>query len=476
MDTKDKVIDRYGLPTRFFMGALAVTFFIIAAHSAYSWRLRRDFHNLYTEHVALDLDLARLLALDQAMTLAAHMAAVSGKREQGRRYHELELKVEELIAALRGRPYGPALAPALDRLDAANLRMIGIERAVIARGERKAAGAAVPLTSPEYLRQKQTYAEAMRRLEAASEALTGGDSRALRRLRLKDTLAGLVALGFSLFAWLAAMAAIRRWRRGAPATLELLREKEELYRHLYNNVQEVAYTTDLAGRLTDITPSIKKYSGFTREELLGRPVHEVYQDPRERRRLLMELLAKGEVDDYEVNLKTKNARPIVVSVNAHLRRGLGGIPTGVEGTLRDITARKRNEAALRENAEKLQAILLNSPAAIVCADPEGAVNIWNPAAERMFGWTESEALGRRQPLLTAERAGEFRAFMERIRAGETIHDYETESLRKDGSVIPISVSGTPLRGADGKICGVMGVIVDISGRKRAGAPGAGCLT
>lgn len=474
MDTEKQDSDRYGLPTRFFLGALAVTFLIIAAHSAYSWRLRRGFHDIYTEHVALDADLARLRALDQAMTLAAHMAAVSGKREQGRRYLELEPKLEELIAALRARPHGPALAPALDRLDAANLRMIEIERAAIARGERRAAGAAALLTSPEYIRQKHAYAEAMTGLEAASEALTGEDSRTLRRLRLRDTLGGLAALGLCLFAWAAAMTAIRRWRRSAPATLELLREKEELYRHLYNNVQEVAYTTDLAGRLTDITPSIKKYSGFSREELLGRPVHEVYQNPGERKKLLMELLAKGEVEDYEVNLKTKDGRPVVVSVNAHLRRGLGGLPTGVEGTLRDITARKRGEAALRENAEKLQAIMRNSPAAIVCADLEGVVTTWNPAAERMFGWPEREALGRRHPLVPEERAGEFRAFLERIRAGETISDYEAEALRKDGSVIPISISCTPLRGPDGKTRGMLVVMVDISGRRKTACPGAGC--
>jgi PAS domain S-box-containing protein len=237
-------------------------------------------------------------------------------------------------------------------------------------------------------------------------------------------------------------------------------------------VQEVAYTTDLAGRLTDITPSIKKYSGFSREELLGRPVHEVYQDPRERRKLLMELLAKGEVDDYEVNLKTKDARPIVVSVNAHLRRGPGGIPTGVEGTLRDITARKRNEAALRENAEKLKAIMNNSPAAIVCADLEGVINTWNPAAERMFGWAEGEALGRRHPLVPEPRAEEFRAFMERIRAGETINDYAAEALRKDGISVPVSLSGTPLLGPDGKTNGLLCMMVDTSGRKKAGS-GAG---
>lgn len=467
MKAENQDLNRYGLPTRFFLAAMAITFFIIAAHSAYSWRLHRAYHDIYAEHVALDGDLARLRMLDQTMMLAAQMASISGDRKQALRYRALEPKVEELVAALRGRPYGPALAPALDRLEAATLRMVEIERAAIAgRGARGL------LTSPEYARQKRAYSEAMASLEDASETLTGEDSSALRRLRLKDALAGILALGSSFFAWLAAMAAIRRWRRSAPATLELLREKEELYRHLYNNVQEVAYTTDLTGRLTDITPSIKKYSGFSREELLGRPVHEVYQDPRERRRLLMELLAKGEVDDYEVNLKTKDARPIVVSVNAHLRRGPGGIPTGVEGTLRDITARKRNEAALRESVGKLQAIVSNSPAAIVCADLEGVINTWNPAAERMFGWAESEALGSKNPMVPARLAGEFRSFLERIRAGETIHDYETESLRKDGGIIPVSLSGTPLPGPDGKINGLLCILVDNSGRKKAGS-GAG---
>lgn len=474
MDKQEQPPDRYGLPSRFFLAAMAATFIIIAAHTAYSWRLRADFHAVYSEHVALDGDLARMRELDQAMTLAAQMAAVSGNGAPARRWREMAARLDESIRSLRARPYGPALAPALDRLAEANLRMEETERAAIARGFKAPGSAAGLLTSERYAAQKLAFAEAMASLEAASEALTGEDSREFRRLRLKDTLASLAALGTALFAWLAAMAAIRRWRRGAPATVELLREKEELYRHLYNNVQEVAYTTDLAGRLTDITPSIKKYSGFDREELLGRPVHEVYQNPRERRRLLMELLAKGEVEDYEVNLKTKDGRAIVVSVNAHLRRGPAGLPTGVEGTLRDISARKRNEAALRDNAEKLQAIMNNSPAAIVCADLEGVINTWNPAAERMFGLTQAEALGKRHPLVPEARTEEFRAFMTRIRSGETIHDYETESQRKDGSVIPVSISGTPLRDSAGKACGVLGVIVDISGRRKPACPGAGC--
>ncbi|OGR37065.1 MAG: hypothetical protein A2X29_11465 [Elusimicrobia bacterium GWA2_64_40] len=474
MDTEKNGFFSYGLPTRFFLGAMAVTFLIIAAHAAYSWRLRRGFSDIYAEHIALDRDLARLRTLDQALTLAAHMAAVSGNIEHGRRYRELEPRLKSLIAGLRVRPYGPELAPALDRLDAANLRMAEMERAAIERSESGARGAAAPLTSRDYIQHKHAYTEAMNSLDAASETLTGEDSRAMRQLRLKDTLASLTALFLAFFSWLAAMAAIRRWRRGAPATPELLREKEELYRHLYNNVQEVAYTTDLAGRLTDITPSIQKYSGFTREELLGRPVHEVYQDPRERKKLMMELLAKGEVEDYEVNLKTKDSRPIVVSVNAHIRRGLGGLPTGVEGTLRDITARKRGEAVLREQAGKLAAIMQNSPAAIVCATPDGRITTWSSAAELMFGWKEREALGGANPLVPAGQAERSRAFLERILAGETINDFETDCLRKDGTSLPVSISGTPLRGAAGETSGALFVLVDVSGRKKTACPSGGC--
>lgn len=465
MDDKNTELSRYGLPTRFFIAAMAASFALIAGYSLYSWGIRRDLHEIYSKHIGLDRDLSRMRLLDEAMTMSARMATVSGEAIHRERYRELQPKLEALINELRADQQRAALVPALDRLAAANDQLTKMERQALAYGGRRAKEATALLVSPEYLRHKRAYSEAMKDLEAASEDIIGADSKNLRKIYVKDGLAGAVTLAVAFFCWLFAMAAIRRWRREAPATVELLREKEEQYRHLYNNVQEVAYSTDLLGRITDITPSIKKYSGFDREELIGRPVHSVYQDPGERTKLLRELLAKGEVDDYEVNLKTKDGRPLVVSVNAHVLRGPLGLPVGVEGTLRDISARKRAENAIREYAARLTAILDTSPAAILTTDLAGRITSWNRMAEKMFGWTESEVLGRFNPTVSQENLEGYRAFLDKVRDGKTISDLEVVSTRKDGTTLNVSVSETQTRDAQGSVNGVLGVLLDISGRK-----------
>ena len=133
-----------------------------------------------------------------------------------------------------------------------------------------------------------------------------------------------------------------------------LRQSEAKYRKIFENVQEVFYQTDNQGAIIEVSPSIERYSGFRREELIGQPVEEVYYDKEDRARLLKILGEKGEVADHELRLKTKTGCLVYASVNAHVLLGADGKPAGVEGALRDITERKRAEAALQESEQQLR--------------------------------------------------------------------------------------------------------------------------
>jgi len=131
-----------------------------------------------------------------------------------------------------------------------------------------------------------------------------------------------------------------------------LRESEERYRSIFESIQDVFYRTDAVGIITEISPSVERF-GFTREQLVGTQVLEVYEDPEERAGLLKALLEEGEVADHEIRLKTGDGRLISTSVSAHILRGPDGTLSGVEGTLRDISDRKAAEQALRESEEAL---------------------------------------------------------------------------------------------------------------------------
>ena len=164
------------------------------------------------------------------------------------------------------------------------------------------------------------------------------------------------------------------------AAVESLRQNEEKYRKIFENVQDVFYQTDDRGTIIEISPSIERYSGYRRKDLIGQPVEKVYYNPEDRGRLLQALLEKGEVVDYEVRLKTAHGRVVYASVNARLLADAGGKPGGVEGALRDITERKRVEKELRSKTTFLEAQVDSSPDGILVVDDQGRIILRN---ERM---------------------------------------------------------------------------------------------
>jgi len=135
--------------------------------------------------------------------------------------------------------------------------------------------------------------------------------------------------------------------------------------------------------------------------------------------------------------------------------------------LAEVEERKRAEESLRSSSDTLQALVNSSPLAIVTFDKDGNIGMWNPAAERMFGWKAEEAVGRPHPIVPEDKRGEFREFREVALGGGTFTGRELRRLRKDGSYIDISVSTAPLRDAAGSITSVMSIITDITGRKQA---------
>jgi diguanylate cyclase (GGDEF)-like protein/PAS domain S-box-containing protein len=107
------------------------------------------------------------------------------------------------------------------------------------------------------------------------------------------------------------------------------------------------------GIITDISPSILRYSGYISEDLIGKPIADCYYAPDERVNLLETLRKEREVVDYEVRLKTKADRFVIVSVNAHFLFDAAGNPSGLEGSMRDITERKKATEELKRLIELL---------------------------------------------------------------------------------------------------------------------------
>jgi two-component system, NarL family, sensor histidine kinase UhpB len=133
----------------------------------------------------------------------------------------------------------------------------------------------------------------------------------------------------------------------------------------------------------------------------------------------------------------------------------------------DVTERRRTENALRQTNETLSAIFAASPASIVALDEHGRVEAWNPAAERMFGWSASEVIGTRVPVLPDEFHSQLPRLLTRLVSGEQIRDVAMRRRRKDGQMLDLSISVAPLYDRDGQISGVVTVGEDITARVSA---------
>ncbi len=128
-----------------------------------------------------------------------------------------------------------------------------------------------------------------------------------------------------------------------------LRESEKKYRTIFENVQDIFFQTDLRGKILEISPSISRYSEKCREKLLGTPLNLIYQNPVDHSRMLLALNKKNAIEDFELQLKDKHGREIFTSVNVHLIFDNYHNPVAIEGSMRDVTVRKRAEKALLES-------------------------------------------------------------------------------------------------------------------------------
>ncbi len=120
-----------------------------------------------------------------------------------------------------------------------------------------------------------------------------------------------------------------------------------------------------------------------------------------------------------------------------------------------------------DSAARLAAIVASSDDAIVSKDLNGRIMSWNAAAERMFGWTAEEAIGKSITIIIpADRLDEENYVLSRIRQGFVVDHFETVRQRKDGSTIQISVTISPIHGPDGTVVGASKIARDISEQKR----------
>ena len=206
--------------------------------------------------------------------------------------------------------------------------------------------------------------------------------------------------------------------------------------------------------------------GFASDEAIGRSSHSLLQTkfPTE----FAEMRSQLRNDGYwsgELRHVCKDSREVIVDSRQQLL---------ADGTVlevnRDVTERKQIQSALYENEERLRwvaSIVDFSDDAIISKNLDGVITSWNRGAERVFGYTAEEAIG--QPItivIPRDRHAEERTILTRIRRGERIDHFETVRQRKNGSLIVVSLTVSPVKNANGEVVGASKIARDVSEQKR----------
>jgi PAS domain S-box-containing protein len=225
--------------------------------------------------------------------------------------------------------------------------------------------------------------------------------------------------------------------------------------------------TDLEGRLLEANTKFCSILGYTIDEIRDWTMLDLtHPDDRRKTALCARRLVLGEIENYAIDkrYRRKNGSMVWCHVTVTTLRTEDGTVTRLVGIIQDITAQKVAE----ELQSRLAAVVEYSMDAIITKTLEGVIATWNPGAEKIFGFEAREAIGQPITLLIPEgRLQEEAEILEKVSRGEMVETYETVRLRKDGSLIDVSVTVSPIKDAEGLIIGASKIARDITRQKRA---------
>jgi PAS domain S-box-containing protein len=252
---------------------------------------------------------------------------------------------------------------------------------------------------------------------------------------------------------------------------EELRRQTEWLRVTLASIGDAVISTDAEDRITFLNGVAEALTGWTLAEARGRPLLEVFNIVNDRTRRPAENpalrarrdgLIAGLANHTVLIARDGTERPIDDSA-APMRDEAGAV-IGAVLVFRDVSERKRAE----ENRARLAAIIESSEDAIVSKTLDGVILSWNAGAERLFGYAAVEAVG--QPvtlIIPPERLGEEHIILNKLRRGERVQHFETVRVAKDGRLLDISLTVSPIHDDEGRIIGASKVARDITGQKKA---------
>jgi PAS domain S-box-containing protein len=246
---------------------------------------------------------------------------------------------------------------------------------------------------------------------------------------------------------------------------EAVGEARQRLAAIVDGSDDVIVSKSLDGVIASWNPAAEKVFGWTASEAIGRHITLIIPpDRHDEEAEVLRRVRRGEsVEHFETVRITKYGQYVNISLTVSPVRDSSGRIIGASKIARDITDRLRAE----ESRARLAAIVDSSDDAIVGKTLDGIITSWNRAAEKMFGWTAAEAVGRHIMLIVpADRRAEEDHVLATLRRGDRVDHFDTVRVAKDGRLLDVSLSVSPIADAAGRIVGASTIARDITERRR----------
>ncbi|MBZ5555277.1 MAG: PAS domain S-box protein [Acidobacteriia bacterium] len=241
--------------------------------------------------------------------------------------------------------------------------------------------------------------------------------------------------------------------------IEALRESEKGYRNLVETALVGVYKINVKGDILYVNDALARMLGYTSPvEMIAEQAQMRFKYPKDRETLLDLLQRKGRVEGYDAEVLTRKGQSKNVLISALLEGEV------LSGMVIDITARKQAERALQKSQARLQLQINRMPIACIVWNSEFRALSWNPAAERIFGYTANEVIGKKPYGLIVQMQvqPEVEKIWQRLLKGDSAAHSINENITKDGRTILCDWTNTPLLEDDGTVAGVLSMVQDIT--------------
>jgi PAS domain S-box-containing protein len=254
-------------------------------------------------------------------------------------------------------------------------------------------------------------------------------------------------------------------------------QRQEVFRVTLRSIGDAVITTNNDARITYINGVAESLTGWSHEEALGQPLDQVFRiinevtlQPVENPafRALREGVVVG-LANHTILIKKDGSECPIDDSAAPIRNEQGHV-SGCVLIFRDVTAQRlieREKANQLLTARLLASIVESSNDAIISKSLGGIIQSWNAAAERLFGYTSEQAVGRHISIvIPPERLSEEEQIIASLKEGKRIEHYETERVRSDGQCITVSLTISPIKDDSGNVIGASKIARDVTERKR----------